>query len=354
DEYGLSLFDEEGSAALNATVTGNTIDTPNTNDAFAGIDITVGAQPSPADTNIACLHIGELAGGTAADKNNLSGDPGSVQTGQGNDILFNGQASASAQINLPGYTGTPSTATAPVTTYLEAANTLADSPGVFFNQGANNFHNTPGGADCAQPPLLFAPGGVEPDATARIHGPSGGASLTQNISIPRSAILDQASLNVMVRAAIQRWKAAGLTEEQLAGLRELRFGVADLTDSYLGASNPDLIIFDRKAAGHGWFIDRSPLDDKEFVRRVSPTLLYTDPEGTPAGRLDLLTAVTHEIGHRLGLPDSYGSDHRGELMYGTLSAGERRLPSKAEAENTVSSQDGSTGSGSEKQYILRA
>src|SRR5262249_44738377 len=40
DEYGMSVFAEEGSATLNATIIGNTIDTPNTTDSVAGMDFT--------------------------------------------------------------------------------------------------------------------------------------------------------------------------------------------------------------------------------------------------------------------------------------------------------------------------
>jgi len=145
DEYGLSMFAEEGSVTLNATVIGNTIDTPNTNDSVAGMDITVAAATT--DTATACLQIGDSV---TANKNSISGAPGTVAIGQANDVLFNGQATTNGTIKLPGYAGV-STDTTAVTNYLKGLNTLADSPFVTFNQAANNFRNTAGGAACPLP-----------------------------------------------------------------------------------------------------------------------------------------------------------------------------------------------------------
>ena len=34
----------------------------------------------------------------------------------------------------------------------------------------------------------------------------------------------------------------------------------------------------------------------------------------------------HELGHQIGLGDDYAAGERDELMYGTISPGERRLP----------------------------
>ena len=39
----------------------------------------------------------------------------------------------------------------------------------------------------------------------------------------------------------------------------------------------------------------------------------------------------HEMGHAIGLPDSYAEKDRDSLMYGFLTKGERRLPSKGQA-----------------------
>jgi hypothetical protein len=143
--------------------------------------------------------------------------------------------------------------------------------------------------------------------------------------------LTQADLDATVAAALARWSAAGLTPEQLARLRSLRFEVTALGDLHLGAASGNLIRIDRKAAGNGWFIDPTPMDDVEFADAGAGTRRYTDPAGAPAGRIDLLTTVMHEMGHRLGLPDSYVAGDRDGVMYGYLTKGERRLPTPRDA-----------------------
>src|SRR5262249_40217634 len=183
-------------------------------------------------------------------------------------------------------------------------NTLSDapSPNVTFNQAANNFHNTPGGADCAQPPLLFAPGGIEPAAVSAFRSGLAGAWSRRGGLYRGGVPLDPKKLAFIVKAAVQRWGAEGLSTDQIVVLEKMNFGVADLTDGYLASSGLDLIVFDRNAAGHGWFVDPTPLDDRKFGNLVSASLRYTDRFGAPAGHVDLLTAVLHEIGHSLGLP----------------------------------------------------
>jgi len=62
----------------------------------------------------------------------------------------------------------------------------------------------------------------------------------------------------------------------------------------------------------------NPLSDSSFARSVSATRLYTDPLNAAAGHVDLLTAIEHEMGHRLGLDDSYAEQDRDNIMYGYL------------------------------------
>src|SRR2546429_135858 len=64
---------------------------------------------------------------------------------------------------------------------------------------------------------------------------------------------------------------------------------------------------------------------------MSATRRYTDPMNAAAGHVDLLTAVEHEMGHRLGLADSYAEKDRDNIMYGYLTVGERRLPAQGQA-----------------------
>jgi hypothetical protein len=145
--------------------------------------------------------------------------------------------------------------------------------------------------------------------------------------------LEQQQLNSITSAALQRWAATGLTTSQLTTLRRLKFEIADLQADYLGEAGTDRILVDRNAENKGWFVDPKPLSDTSFAQVASTTRLYTDPLSAPAGHVDLLTAIEHEMGHKLGLSDSYNEKDRDNLMYGYLTVGERRLPAPGQAQN---------------------
>ena len=67
------------------------------------------------------------------------------------------------------------------------------------------------------------------------------------------------------------------------------------------------IIVDVNAAGHGWHIDETPLNDSGFTK---PRSEIRDPHS-----IDLLTAVMHELGHVAGLPDLYDHESEDDFMY---------------------------------------
>src|SRR5262249_58424485 len=98
---------------------------------------------------------------------------------------------------------------------------------------------------------------------------------------------------------------------------------------------PGHITLDDDAAGNGWFVDPTPQDNAEFPNAVSPTELLTDPALAPAGHIDLLTTVLHELGHELGLDDTYAQADRDSLMYGYIVDGERRLPAAHQADGAT-------------------
>ncbi|MBI2421795.1 MAG: tandem-95 repeat protein [Candidatus Hydrogenedentes bacterium] len=165
------------------------------------------------------------------------------------------------------------------------------------------------GAAAPPLPLLAAPGGVDAAQLGGLH------------------VLTQAELDSLAAAAIAHWSANGLNATQVSHLRSLSFEIADMPGSYLGTATPYHIIIDEDAAGYGWFIDPTPLDDNEFPDARSAVRRYARPELDSAGRMDLLSAIMHEMGHALGLDDSYTTDARDDLMHGGLTVGERRLPS---------------------------
>src|SRR5262249_41246715 len=110
--------------------------------------------------------------------------------------------------------------------------------------------------------------------------------------------------------------------------------------SYLGwavpaGDGPDperpIVFLDRTAQGEGWFIDPTPADSAEFSGVMAPTEFVAAP-GSPAfGHMDLLTGVSHELGHLLGLDDLDPAGYARDVMTATLSAGERRLPGALDA-----------------------
>lgn len=140
---------------------------------------------------------------------------------------------------------------------------------------------------------------------------------------------------------IAQWAAAGASASQIALLNVTTFSVADLSGQTVGQeSAPAHITIDTDADGHGWFIDTTPSDNLEFTHALNSagTDLLTDPSNAAAGHLDLLTTVTHELGHVLGLADSTSASDVNDLMY-IIADGEqlaiRRSRAKASTESTL-------------------
>src|SRR5262249_12810709 len=79
------------------------------------------------------------------------------------------------------------------------------------------------------------------------------------------------------------------------------------------------IWLDDNAAGWGWFVDPTPLNDSEFT---------TPGNQGEQGRMDLLTVLEHEVGHLLGR----GHEAEG-VMQETLGAGLRRTVAPPPAED---------------------
>ncbi|HVK12094.1 MAG TPA: hypothetical protein VM597_25305, partial [Gemmataceae bacterium] len=125
-------------------------------------------------------------------------------------------------------------------------------------------------------------------------------------SKPVHRALRDARAERLLPAALARWEAAGVDTSALPAL-DVR--VADLGGLTLARAADGVLWVDDDAAGWGWFADKTPRNDSEFTRRGN--------QGE-RNRMDLLTVLTHEVGHLLG------ADHAaGGVMQATLDAGVR-------------------------------
>jgi hypothetical protein len=111
----------------------------------------------------------------------------------------------------------------------------------------------------------------------------------------------------VVHEAIARWHAAGVSDDRLQVLADVKLTVADVPRPYLGMNVGDQVWLSRKAAGYGWFTD--PGNDRAFAA------------GGVRG-MDLLTAVMHEFGHILGMDRAGATD----AMAAALPPATRRNP----------------------------
>jgi hypothetical protein len=197
-------------------------------------------------------------------------------------------------------------------------------------------------------PMLAALGGVD-----SVLGTQGETHLTQG------------ELSSVVAAAIAQWAAAGASPEQIAALQHVTYDVGTTPGGWLAQSSTGHVTVSSDAAGFGWFVDPTPLDSAEFTQSLSATHLVTDPAGAPAGQMDLLTAVMHEMGEQLGLQDTFSSTDRDGLMFVALTTGERRLPgaddvaaataaeqSGAAAAQTVASGQTVTGTSGADSFVM--
>jgi hypothetical protein len=318
-----------GGATFNSSVVirNNTLAEPDTTGAplfLRGIIVSPGNSGGAATT--VCADIG---GASAGQPNIISGAWSSTMirvTNLNNTVL----------LKLPGYAGA-ATDTAAVNAFVSGRNGGAT---VGSTAGTTGFT---GGAACVAP-LLLADGGVGTSDLSNIRSSSPlvnddlrrEASAISALSGAVSTSVSQSQLDPIVAAAAERWVATGLTPQQMSTLRGLKFVVADLKGGYLGESDSTNVLIDRNAGGKGWYIGADSSSDLLFSRSVSTTRRYTDPRSAPAGHLDLLTTIEHEMGHKLGLPDSYANRDRNNLMYGYLTVGERRLPAAGQARSANS------------------
>jgi len=131
-----------------------------------------------------------------------------------------------------------------------------------------------------------------------------------------SILVNQRQLTPIIDEVLSRMARVGGS----SALTGISVKIADLPGSVLSESVGKTIFVDRNAAGYGWYIDTTPADDLEFANVLGQNSLGAGDKSPAAHRVDLLSAVMHEMGHVLGYEHSSSLD----LMYPTLSLGTRR------------------------------
>jgi hypothetical protein len=155
-------------------------------------------------------------------------------------------------------------------------------------------------------------------------------------------IYDQ--LDGIIEEAKDRWaESLGTNIIGQAALDQVTFQIVNFGDMTLGRAIGASVLIDLDAAGWGWFVDTTPVNDVEFglsLSEVEKMALATSPA---FGRMDLLTVVMHEMGHVLGFEDL--DPNAGALMSGTLDACTRRLADSTPDSPSLVQMGGVAGSG---------
>src|SRR5262249_26519375 len=148
--------------------------------------------------------------------------------------------------------------------------------------------NSPGAPDIA--PFAYGAAGWVPLAKSP-EAPAGKPLLAdgEGPGGPGTRLLTTADL-AAAAAARARSAAAGVGHRALASVR---LQVADLPGRFLGLENGNTVTLDTDAAGEGWFIDPTPLQDEEFTPGADGGL-RARPGSAADGRVDLLTVMMHE------------------------------------------------------------
>jgi hypothetical protein len=157
-----------------------------------------------------------------------------------------------------------------------------------------------------------------------------GMTATYALAGESTATLTQPELNAIAEVAITLWtEALGSADARLALLQDVQVGIDDLAGAQLGRAEGATLLLDINGAGHGWFVDLSPEDSSEFRARLAEGVVAATPGSAAYGRMDLLTVVTHELGHVMGF------DHMTAgglpVMVEELQAGMRYLVAPREA-----------------------
>src|SRR3546814_429166 len=143
--------------------------------------------------------------------------------------------------------------------------------------------------------------------------------------VGNSAELTDERLVALLDEAKRAWIESTLVNVTAEELANIEIRVENFGSGALATYSDGVITIDDDAAGVGWFIDLTPAESSEFAASATH-ILSANGASAAEGRIDLLTVLTHEIGHQFGLPHAPAS--QAQLMNDKLGAGERRLPSE--------------------------
>jgi hypothetical protein len=125
--------------------------------------------------------------------------------------------------------------------------------------------------------------------------------------------LTEAAVEAVLPAAREYWVSTGLADWQVAELYQTPIAIGDLSyRGALGVSRPEGIWLDASGAGLGW-----------------NTSLLTPNSQFLSSSYDLLTVLTHELGHVLGYDDLDPQQYPNHIMAGVLQPGTSRIAAPA-------------------------
>ena len=128
------------------------------------------------------------------------------------------------------------------------------------------------------------------------------------------------------------WQRSATLSALIASAQQTLTGFTDLPATALGKTTGEgtsaQITLDQNAAGHGWYIDPTPLDNSDnYLPTSNPTVFKAKAGSAADGKMDMLSVLLHEYGHALGLEHS---GNGADFMAASLQPGVRKLPSAAE------------------------
>jgi len=289
------------------------------------------AGSTSTDTIFTCLELG----GAGSLANNFNRGTEAIATGL-EDIRLRKNTGSNLQIRLPGYAGGPNDAAA-VAAFEVPRQTSSEDGTVTVAVNAAGAGGFIGGAACALPPApsMMADTTMSTEAALSPGASEGAPGETQDILLATQGEgtggdslqkLSQAEVLAMVQTAIERWRAAGISAQDLMRLQAMTFEIADLPEGQLATATSTHVKIDETAAGYGWYFDSTPMDDEEFEVPVPGKELQTTELSPAFERMDLLTVVMRELGIAYRQGKSSLPQQLQPLMQNGLSPAVRRLP----------------------------